>query len=524
MRKRARTVLCGGRSAMIVPTASIGNPTPASDISIMHVGRGKLSCVRIHMTTIDSWAWLRWVAVVMFPCGTALSAAEGVLSSCRVPYVEEAARCGEVKVPENPAIPDGRQLAISVAVLPARSGKALPDPIVVLMGGPGEEAIAAAADFARMFALLRNDRDILLVDQRGTGRSATLACKLYSDEDPATSLRDLFPVAAVERCREQLSARADLTQYSFARVAHDLEHIRRTLGYGRMNLSAGSSGTRAAQVYMRAYPQSVRTVLLHSIVPIDIPMPLLMAKTAEAAMESTLKACASESACNVAFPNIGNELRQIMERLDSGTVFVALSGGSESQLHRGRVGEWFRSQLYRPATAATLPWLIHQAYMGNWSPIVEGVLTNARDLDTALSIGVFFSITCSEDIVFVREQDVSPQTQGTFLGDYLLRQQQVACKLWPKASVPRNYRSPVRSSVPTLFVSGDSDGGTPLWMTDHAAKGFSYRAEVVMRNQGHTEWNECVAKLYEQFVRSGTARGIDTESCPAPPLPPFRTQ
>src|SRR5262245_64450953 len=139
----------------------------------MHVGRGKLSCVRIYMTTIDSWAWLRWVAVVMFPCGTALSGAEGVLSSCRVPYVEEAARCGEVKVPENPAIPDGRQLAISVAVLPA-SGKALPDPIVVLMGGPGEEAIDAAADFDRMFALLWYDWDIQLVDQCGSDRSGML--------------------------------------------------------------------------------------------------------------------------------------------------------------------------------------------------------------------------------------------------------------------------------------------------------------------------------------------------------------
>jgi pimeloyl-ACP methyl ester carboxylesterase len=216
---------------------------------------------------------------------------------------------------------------------------------VVLMGGPGEEAIAAAADFAIMFASLRNDRDILLVDQRGTGRSAILACKLYSDADPSTALRDLFPIAAVERCRQQLTARADLTQYSFARVANDLEHIRRTLGYGRLNLSAGSYGTRAAQVYVRAYSQNVRTVLLHSIVPIDIPTPLPMAKTAEAAMESTLKACAVETACNAAFPNIRDELGQIIGWLDSGTVRVALAGGSDAaQLRRGRVAEWFRSQ------------------------------------------------------------------------------------------------------------------------------------------------------------------------------------
>jgi hypothetical protein len=113
--------------------------------------------------------------------------------------------------------------------------------------------------------------------------------------------------------------------------------------------------------------------------------------------------------------------------------------------------------------------------MGNWSPIVEGILTNARGLDTALSIGVFFSITCSEDIAFVREEDVSAQTKGTFLGDYRVRQQQAARKQWLKASIPASYRSPVRSSVPALFVSGDRDGGTPLSMTDHAAKGFLNR-------------------------------------------------
>jgi hypothetical protein len=126
-------------------------------------------------------------------------------------------------------------------------------------------------------------------------------------------------------------------------------------------------------------------------------------------------------------------------------------------------------------------------------------------------------------VAFLREQDIAAQTRDTFLGDYRIRQQQAACKLWPKASVAAEYRTPVRSSVPALFVSGDMDAGTPLWFTAHAAPGFSERVEVVMHGSGHTEWSDCVDRLYQQFVRSGTARGLDA-SCKPIPRPPFKTQ
>ncbi len=135
----------------------------------------------------------------------------GVLSPCRIPGVAQPARCGALEVPENPNRSDGRRLPISVAVIPATAGPVLPDPIVVLMGGPGEDAISAAALFADQFAPLRHDRDLLLIDQRGTGRSGALRCDLYSAEEPATSLRDFFPLAAVKRCERRLRARADLT-------------------------------------------------------------------------------------------------------------------------------------------------------------------------------------------------------------------------------------------------------------------------------------------------------------------------
>lgn len=444
------------------------------------------------------------------------------LSSCKLPGVSQPARCGVLEVRENPNRPAGRGLRIAVAVIPATGGQPRPDPIAVLMGGPGEDAIGAAEIYARQFAPLLQDRDVLLVDQRGTGRSDALHCDLFSTERPAASLRDLFPLTAVERCERRLRVQADLTQYTYDRFANDLEQVRRALGYGPLNLFAGSYGTRAAQVYLRMYPQSVRTVYMGSVVPIDVATPLPFAKTEQTALEKMFDACAADSACNSAFPHLRDEFRQISASLSSGSVRVTVQGHSGTVLlYRGRVAEWFRAKLYRPQSSATLPWMIHRAYLGDWSPISEGILFDAREND--LSFGLFFSITCSEDVPFIQEGDVAAETQGTFLGDYRLRQQQAACRHWPKASLPKRYREPLRSSVPTVFASGDTDGGTPLWFMRHASQGFSHRLEVVLRGQGHTEWNDCIAQIYQQVVLSGSVDVGSSSTCPPVPQLAFKT-
>ena len=149
-------------------------------------------------------------------------------------------------------------------------------------------------------------------------------------------------------------------------------------------------------------------------------------------------------------------------------------------LDRGRVVEWLRSRLYRPSGATVVPLTIHRASLGDWRPIVEGILAASEGLDASLSTGLFFSITCSEDVAFIRQPDIDTQTKGTLLGDFRIREQQEACSHWPKATLPADYRAPVRSSVPALYVSGDMDAASPLWFTEHAAPNFTNRHEVVL--------------------------------------------
>lgn len=174
---------------------------------------------------------------------------------------------------------------------------------------------------------------------------------------------------------------------------------------------------------------------------------------------------------------------------------------------------------YRRDGSGTVPWLIHQAHAGNWQPIVDNLLSDigARSFDSDVSFGLFFTITCNEDVPFIDERELARTRGTTYLGDYRVRQQQAACAQWPKITLPPDYRSPVRSPVAALFVSGDYDPASPLWTTDHAAVGFPNRFQLVMRGYGHTEWNDCVARVYARFVDSGSVAGLDQISC-GPPL------
>ena len=157
----------------------------------------------------------------------------------------------------------------------------------------------------------------------------------------------------------------------------------------------------------------------------------------------------------------------------------------------------------------------------NWTPIVEGILSQARAVDADLSEGLFFA-TCNEDVPFLDEKEIVAQTRGTFLGAYRVRQQQATCKSWPKTALPIACRQPVRSSLPTMFVSGDIDGATPLWFMEHAATGFTERIEIVARGQGHTECSDYIAQHYKRFVISGSTHEAGAASCEPVPRPPFK--
>lgn len=464
------------------------------------------------------------VPALAVPTPTEMPQPSSLLTACSIPDFPRPARCGTIDVPEDARYPKGPRMGLYVVVLPARDGpSAHPDPIVFLSGGPGQAATDSVADLGESLADYNRERDIVFIDQRGTGRSAPLNCALYSPDRPEASLRDLFPATAVERCVREMDGKVDVSRFSFTHFSDDLEAVRKALGYGPVNLYALSFGTRAAQHYMRAYPKSVRTAYLGSIVPIAVGTPLAFARAAQAALDRTFEACAADAACAKAYPDLPREFSTVIARLDAGVSVKIPGSDAMATLSRGRAAEYLRYTLYKTESAATVPWMIHHAYLGDWSPWVEGVLDHARNFDQGFSSGLFLTLTCNEDVAFVREKDVAVASRGTFLGDYRVRNQQAACARWPTYQLAPGHRSPLRSDVPTLIVSGDLDPATPVAFATHAAPGFSHRAEVVLRGQGHSGWSDCADRAYKELVRSGSVKKISS-TCPVTPRPPFKLE
>ena len=177
--------------------------------------------------------------------------------------------------------------------MPAISLNKKPDPLFLIAGGPGTSAVDLYTSSAGPFDRVRRDRDIILVDQRGTGRSHRLDCD-YGDQNIFERIDEIEVGAANIKCRDELSKNADLRMYTTSVAVRDLEHVRQALGYERINLYGNSYGTRVAQHYARRYPKSTRTVILDGVVNPEVVLGPAIAIDAERALERILKRCAGE--------------------------------------------------------------------------------------------------------------------------------------------------------------------------------------------------------------------------------------
>lgn len=442
-----------------------------------------------------------------------------VLRACTVPGVAGEARCGTLRVPENRDVPGGRMLDLNVVVLPARSRERAPDAVTFLAGGPGQAATPMAPWLDAQFGALRDTRDIVLMDGRGTGVSAPLNCEMRDPADPRALAGDFLPPDAVRRCRDGLSARADLTRYTYPEFARDLDDVRAALGYERLNVHGTSFGTRAAQVYLRMYPHRVRSVVLHGVVTPGAATPQSFALDSEAALAGTVRDCMADSVCAAAFPRLADDVRAVTERVRRGPVEVsytdAEAGRVTLSLSRGTVAETVRKMLYAPGTASRVPFVIHRAAAGDWAPLASAAVSDRRMMGDA-GWGLFLSVTCTEDAPYVDTLAARATNSTTLLGAYRVRQQADACRGWPRGRLPAGYRGPVRSAVPALILAGEMDPATPPHWADSAAAGLPNAVRIVIPHAAHGYHGmpgaDCIDPLVVAFILAGDARGLDT-SC-----------
>lgn len=452
-----------------------------------------------------------------------------VLSPCRLQYISEEARCGTYEVFEDREAKRGRKIALKIAVLPALGPNPAPDPIFYLSGGPGSAAVEQAGTAVFLLEKARRDRDIVLVDQRGTGGSNPLRCDVPARSDLQRYLSDLMSPETAGECRKELEKRANLKLYTTPTAMDDLDEVREALGYERINLFGGSYGTRAALVYLRQHPKRTRSVVLMGAVPTYFDMPISYARSSEDAMDRLFADCAADRGCNEAFPNLKREFQQVLERLAKGPVKVALrnpaTGATEEvDLSYGVAVERIRFMLYAGATSRSLPQFIHKAAGGDFAPLAQAAASTGEGLLSILYTGMFFSVTCAEDVPFIDQKRIPREIAGTFLRDVRLQTQMRACRDWPRGDLPRGYRDPIVSDAPVLLLSGAVDPVTPARWGDEVARHLPNSLHVVNPNGGHSDFGPCAAGLIGEFISKASVKGLDPSCIKAQQRPPFVTK
>ena len=446
-------------------------------------------------------------------------------TACRLPGLETAARCAVVRRPLSPAQPAGPAIDVHVAVIPALARQKKPDPVFFLAGGPGQGAIDLAGQVQALLGRLGNRRDLVLVDQRGTGRSAPLVCP----DEPATrplaeSLDTGRQVQRLRECRRLLETlpHGDLRQFSTWVAMQDLDAVRQALGAERINLVGGSYGTRAALEYLRQFPQRVRRVVLDGVAPPDMALPDTMAADAQAALDQVLDACTAEPRCAQRFPDLRAQWRRMLASLPREvTLSHPLTGRPERvTMTREAVLSMVRSTLYAPALVAGLPVALAQAAQGQFAPLL-GLSTAlaAPGGPMQLAQGMHFSVICAED--FPRMAAVAEPLATDFGASAASMYRQV-CSDWPRGEVPQDFYRTQPSPAPVLVLSGGADPVTPPRHGERTLRALGPQARhVVVAQAGHGVMAlPCVRDVLLRFIDAADdAQALAVEAACAAKLP-----
>ena len=447
------------------------------------------------------------------------------LEPCGPRGAERDMLCGRLDVPENYEEPQGRSISLNIVVVPAAKDPRGSAAMFELAGGPGIGVTGGAGFFLGPGRAFRESRDVVLVDQRGTGASNPLRCPEIEGRSP---LDEMYPSEAVAACRSRLEAQADLTQYTTNNSARDLDRVRAALGYRAIDLEGISYGTELARAYMRTFPDRVRSAVLIGPPPADMRTPLPHAANAQRALDLLFHECQSDERCRSAYPDLRGDWTAVLRRVDAGVRqrrFDPMTGAAtDVVITRGPFAEAFRGLFTTAAARRSMPLIIARAAAGDFSPFVEAIPADAG----GFAEGLYLSIACAEGTTRIDPADVPRFTAGTFAGDYRVRQQMGACAEWPVAPVAPDFHQPLATSHPVLAVVGEFDASTPPAYAQEVCAGLERCRLVQIPRMGHGpfdlgDWTggDCLDRVILEFLGRGAATGLDTSCLPKMMPPPF---
>lgn len=445
-----------------------------------------------------------------------LAATTPGLEPCRIGNpaggVKLAAECTEIEVAEIPGAPESRRITLAVAVLKARSGRTDAAPLVFIAGGPGQSTLESFPPVAGAFEEIRRNRDILLIDQRGTGQSNPLQCEMLDDVE---TIADFDPETARESARRCIaSLEADLRFYTTLDAVRDLETVRQRLGYEQLVIYGISYGTRVAQEFLRRHPDRVDSVILDGVTVPGEALGPRIAADAQRALDLMFTRCEETAECTKRFPGIRARFSELKARLEREPVTVDLRDPftgerTEASLTWMRAATLLRMYSYAPETVSLLPLLLDQATSGDWQGYAGSLLALERQHENLLYIGMHNSVICNEDAPHFSSIAVDePGYLGTISTDFL----GAMCAVWPTREMPEDFMMPVESDVPVLLLSGEVDPVTPPRNGEQVAAHLSNARHLVAPGQGHgIAWRGCAPKLLAQFVQERDVEALEAD-------------
>ncbi len=423
------------------------------------------------------------------------------------------ARCGTLERHEDPDDPGSEILELFIAVVPALTLEPEPDPFVPIAGGPGQASTEFYAAYSPAFEMLRRNRDIVLLDQRGTGQSAPMECET-DDETIVGQFSREETIAETEECLDELPY--DPRFFTTSVAVRDLEALREALGYPQFNLYGASYGTRVAQHFMRRYPESTRTVILDGVVPPQMALGPAIAIEAQNALEAIFDRCAESDDCALAFPDIREDFDKLRDTLSEEPVAVTLPNpldGTPQELSFGRheMAAAIRLLSYQPNSVAVMPMLINEAIQDNFTPLAAQFLMIRDSMSDALSIGMHNAIVCTEDAPYFAGENVArDELDATYIGPLQLDALEAICSVWPAGVLDEQFKVPVASDVPVLLLSGEADPITPPRYAELAAVDFANARLLTGKKQGHGQAPRgCVPRIMADFVVAADASSLE---------------
>lgn len=453
-------------------------------------------------------------------CTGAVQAQPITLEDCRINAGPGApgikARCGSLRRPLDPDGDVAGEITLRIAVVPALNLTPEPDPVVPIAGGPGQGSVQFYSAYAAAFEGLRRNRDILLVDQRGTGESARMDCP-FEDDLVSGQYSPELTLEFTQTCLEQLPH--DPRFFTTSVAVKDLEAVRTALGYPSLNLYGVSYGTRVAQHFARRYPQVTRSIIIDGVVPPQKSLGPEIATESQRAVDSILARCAEDSACNERFPGIQDTFARVLATLRNGAIATHVPNPSTGRPESIDFGSdefavAIRLMAYHARSIAMLPLLLDEAGKGNYGPLASQYQMTLISMSDQLALGMHNAVMCSEDVPFYDRTTIDYEgLQNSYMGALQLESLQTICSVWPAGPVDTEFKAPLASDVPVLLLSGDADPITPPAYAELARVDLQNDRHLVGKHQGHGQIIVgCTPRLVATFVETADPQAID-ESC-----------